>query len=36
MRDGLYKDEYETRTGVGVGLAHLLGGRIWGGDAMIY
>ena len=36
MRDGLYKIAFETQHGVGAGVAHLIGGRIWGGDGGLF
>jgi hypothetical protein len=36
MRDGLYKVEFQTPLGVGAGVIHLVGGKIWGGDAGLY
>lgn len=36
MRDGLYKIAFQTQLGVGAGVAHLIGGRIWGGDGGLY
>ncbi|MCP8941090.1 hypothetical protein NK718_21425 [Alsobacter sp. SYSU M60028] len=36
MRDGLYRVEYIGRTAEGYGIAHLAGGRIWGGDSVAY
>jgi len=36
MKEGLYKAESETLTTAGTDVAHLMGGRMWGGDAGIY
>lgn len=36
MRDGLYKVDFKTPLGFGSGVVHLLGGKMWGGDAALY
>jgi len=36
MRDGLYKVEFQTKLGMGAGVVHMLGGKIWGGDSALY
>ena len=36
MRDGLYKIAFQTPHGTGAGVAHLVGGRIWGGDGGLF
>lgn len=36
VKDGLYKVSYKGSLGEGYGLVHLSGGKIHGGDAMIY
>lgn len=36
MRDGLYKVAFQTQLGSGAGVIHLIGGRVWGGDAGLY
>jgi hypothetical protein len=36
MRDGLYKVEFKTPLGFGAGVLHLVAGRMWGGDSILY
>jgi len=36
MRDGLYKVFFATPLGAGAGVVHLMGGRLWGGDAGLF
>jgi hypothetical protein len=36
LRDGLYKVQFQTQIGSGAGVVHLLGGRMWGGDAGLF
>lgn len=36
MREGLYKAEFWTSNDEGYGLVHVVDGKVWGGDAMIY
>ena len=36
ISDGLYKVAFLTPLGNGAGVVHLLGGKMWGGDAALY
>jgi len=36
LADGLYKVAFQTPIGAGAGVVHLVGGRMWGGDAALY
>ncbi|KQY95142.1 hypothetical protein ASD21_07185 [Caulobacter sp. Root1455] len=36
MRDGLYKVQFKTPLGDGAGVAYLAGGKMHGGDSMIF
>src|SRR6185312_6529321 len=36
MQDGLYKIEFRVGSGTGYGLICAQGGRLWGGDAILY
>lgn len=36
MQDGLYRVHFQTPLGAGAGVVHLMGGRLWGGDAALY
>lgn len=36
MRDGLYKVQFQTPLGAGSGVVHLMGGKLWGGDAGLF
>jgi T3SS negative regulator,GrlR len=35
-KEGLYKVQFQTQIGSGAGVVHLMGGRMWGGDAGLY
>lgn len=36
MIDGLYRVVFTTQIGAGTGVVHLMGGKLWGGDATIF
>jgi hypothetical protein len=36
MRDGLYRLRFQSARGWGSGVMHTIGGRVWGGDGVIF